>query len=293
MASRTVTRRQTTAGSVEAAAAEHAVEAAEKVTARLGIAGEEDTSAVDFVALQSIFARALRADREAMEAADSAHIEELRDDIEPRERRDAAVGALYDRVSEVRATVETVIGAGASRKLFAIEGLTSRNPEVLRRQAERILDRLRDDAKPMPEPVASGVVVEPAVWAAEIEPAHAELVAALRAVYADRRRAETTFQRKQEALDEYNRTYGAVTSLLSALYRYAKLDGYDERLRPTVPQSSAVEERLADQPQPAGGEGEAQEPAPPLQFPQAGGGSGEGAAAGDAAGTASASRSAA
>jgi hypothetical protein len=54
-----------------------------------------------------------------------------------------------------------------------------------------------------------------------------------------------------------------------------------------------VEERLEDQPLPAGGEGEAQEPAPPLQFPQAGGGSGEGAAAGDAAGTASASRSAA
>ena len=188
MASRTVTRKQTTAGSVEAAAAEHAVEAAEKVAARLGIVVEEGTSAVDFVALQSFFARALQADREAMEAADSAHIEELRDDIEPRERRDAAVGALYERVSEVRATVETIIGAGASRKLFAIEGLTSRNPEVLRRQAERILERLRDESKPLPEPVARGVVVEPEVWAAEIEPALAELVAALRAVYADRRR---------------------------------------------------------------------------------------------------------
>jgi uncharacterized membrane protein YccC len=122
---------------------------------------------------------------------------------------------------------------------------------VLRRQAERILDRLRNEAKPLPEPQVSWVAVEPAVWAAEIEPALAELVAALRAVYADRRRAETTFRREQEAIDEHNRTYAAVTSILSGLYRLAKLDIYEERLRPTVPQSGAIdEELLEDEPVP-------------------------------------------
>jgi uncharacterized membrane protein YccC len=186
-----------------------------------------------------------------MEAADSAHIEELRDDIDPRERRDAAVLALHERVSRVRGTVETVFGPGSSQKLFALKGITSRNPEVLRRQAERILDRLRNEAKPLPEPQVSWVAVEPAVWAAEIDPALAELVAALRAVYADRRRAETTFRRKQEAIDEHNRTYAAVTSILSGLYRLAKLDIYEERLRPTVPQSGAIdEELLEDEPVP-------------------------------------------
>jgi hypothetical protein len=295
MPSRTVTRKQGTASLVEAAAVTHAAEVAERLTGRLGAAGEGEPP-LDLVALQNRLGSVLQAEREAMEGADSAHIEELRDDIVPRERRDAAVGALHDRVSRVRGTVETVFGAGASNRLFAIQGLTSRNPEVLRRQAERIVVRLRDESKPLPQPDVTWLAVDPAAWAAEIEPAHAELVAALRAVYADRRRAETTFRLKQEALDAHNRTYAAVTSILSGLYRLAGFDAYEQRLRPTVPQSTAVgEEPLEDQPLPEAGEGdgEATGPAPPLEFPQAGGPTGDGEATDDSAAASPATRSAA
>lgn len=213
MASRIVTRRQTTAGAVEAAAATHAAEVAAVLAPRLAEAAGEGEAPMDVLALQNRLGAVLRSHRQALEAADSAHIEELRDDIGPRDRRDAAVASLHDRVSRVRGTVETVFGAGASNRLFAIRGLTSRNPEVLRRQAERILARLRDESKPLPAPEVSWLAVDPAAWAAEIEPAHTELVTALREVYADRRRAETTFRLKQEALAAHNRAYVAVTSI--------------------------------------------------------------------------------
>lgn len=294
MPSRLVTRKQSNASAIEAAAATHAAEVAEKLTARMAAVAGEGEPALDLVALQNRLGSILRADREAMEAADSAHIEELRDDIGPRERRDAAIEALHDRVSRVRGTVETVFGAGASNRLFAINGLTSRNPEVLRRQAERIVARLRDASKPLPEPEVTWLAVDPEAWAAEIEPAHAELLASLRAVYADRRRAETTFRLKQEALDTHNRTYMAVTSILAGLYRLSGLDAYEERLRPTVPQSAVVEveEELDDAPLPED-EVEAPEPAPPLEFPQAGGSGVEAGAAGGPAALPSTTRSAA
>lgn len=279
MPSRTVTRRQSTASAVEAAAATHAEEAAVRLAPRFAAVAAESDPPIDLLAFQNRLGGILQAERVAMEAADSAHIEELRDDIGPRERRDAAIASLHDRVSRVRGTVETVFAAGASNRLFAIRGLTSRNPEVLRRQAERMLERLRDTSKPLPEPEVTWLAVDPAAWAAEIEPAHAELLAALRDVYADRRRAETSFRLKQEALDAHNRTYAAVTSILSGLYRLAGLDAYDERLRPTVPQQgTAVEEELLeDEPLPDGGEGDGEVP-PPLEFPQP-----AGAAAGDEA----------
>lgn len=290
MASRIVTRRQTTAGAVEAAAATHAAEVAAVLAPRLAEAAGEGEAPMDVLALQNRLGAVLRSHRQALEAADSAHIEELRDDIGPRDRRDAAVASLHDRVSRVRGTVETVFGAGASNRLFAIRGLTSRNPEVLRRQAERILARLRDESKPLPAPEVSWLAVDPAAWAAEIEPAHTELVTALREVYADRRRAETTFRLKQEALAAHNRAYVAVTSILSGLYRLAGLDAYEQRLRPTVPQGTAVEDDLfEDEPLPDGtgaeGEGDAP-PAPPLTFPQPAGEAGEGEAATSNAGSA-------
>jgi hypothetical protein len=275
MASKIVTRRQTTASAVEAAAATHAAEVSAALATQLDDLATEGEAPIDLEALQLRLGRVLQFQRQAMEAADSAHIEELRDDIGPRERRDAAVAALHDRVSRVRGTVETVFGTGASLKLFAIRGLTSRNPEVLRRQAEHIMDRLRDESKPLPEPDVTWLAVDPAAWLGEIEPAHAELVAALRDVYADRRRAEVTFRLKQEALDTHNRTYVAVTSILSGLYRLAGLDAYEQRLRPTVPQGTAVDDvLLEDEPLPegTGGEDEVEAPpAPPLEFPQAGG----------------------
>jgi hypothetical protein len=277
MASKTVIRRQGTAGLVEAAAAQHAAEVAERLHARAAALIGDEAAAFDWVALQTLLARMLEADREALEAADSAHIEELRDDIAPRERRDAAIEALHERVSRVRGIVEIVFGPGSSLKLFAVKGLTWRNPEVLRRQAGQVLSRLRDASRPLPEPRSTWMVSDPAAWAAEIESALAELVDALREVYADRRRAESTFRLKRRALDSHNRTYAAVTSVLSGFYRLAELDEYDERLRPAVPRQGTAAEReaLEDELLREGGEVAAPEAAQPLRFPQGGHGGGE------------------
>jgi hypothetical protein len=128
--------------------------------------------------------------------------------------------------------VAALYGAGADARLFALRGRTGRNPELLRRQAARVLARLRDVERPLPPPRTAWLHADPSAWAAELAPALAELEAALAAVHADRRRAEATHRAKQEALDRYDRTYTAVAGCLASLYHLADLDSYEERLRP-------------------------------------------------------------
>lgn len=254
MASKTVTRIQATAKAVEAAAATHADEVMSRLAPLLTPDGP-----TDLATLQRRLGEILQDERQALQAADAAHIEEQRDDIRPRKRRDAAVAVLHDRVSRARGAVEMTFGAGASNELFAIKGLTSHNPEDLLRQAEQILTRLRDDPPLSPEPGLEGVALDPQAWVTVLEPAHAELVAALAEVHADRRRAERTFRLKHEALARHNTIYSAVTAVLGGLYRLAGLEVYEERLRPVQPQSSGGGAAVPEE-----------EPAlePPVPFPQ-------------------------
>jgi hypothetical protein len=233
-----VTRRQGRSSAVEAAARKHAGEVARRLAPRFAGTGSDGEGEAVLGLLQERLERILRADREALEAADRAHIEELREDGEARRRRDAAVALVYSHVSRLRGMVETLFGAGAGARVFALRGETSRNPQVLRRQAERVVARLRDTAEPLPGPMLAGVAVDPEDWAAGIEPALGELKAALPQVDHDRRQAEATLCRKREALERHDRTYAAVTSILSGLYRLAELDHYDRRLRPTTPRSA-------------------------------------------------------
>jgi hypothetical protein len=239
MASRQVTRRQAVAGAVEAAANEHAVEVAQRVERRLAELRGSVGAGLDLGRLQEALGELLAADRRALEAADAAHIEELRGDAETRERRDAATARLHEHLSRLRATVAALYGAGADARLFALRGRTGRNPEVLRRQAARVLARLRDVERPLPAPRTEWLKADPSTWAAELAPALAELEAALGAVHADRRRAEATHRAKQEALDRYDRTYTAVTGCLASLYHLADLDTYEERLRPRAARRAA------------------------------------------------------
>lgn len=225
MASQAVVRRQVKAAGVVAAAREHAGEVARRLASRA------DAEGIDFLALQLAFARALEADREALEAADAAQIAELREEAAARERRDRAWAALHGSLSAVRATVEALWGAGAGARLFGVRGRTSRVPEVLRRQARMVIDRLRDEENPLPRPGAA-VAVDAGAWAAALEPELAELEATMVAVARGRRRGERTLRAKQEARASFDRTYGAVVRLLGGLYRLARLDAYEERLRP-------------------------------------------------------------
>jgi hypothetical protein len=231
MTSTKIARRQRDAGMVAAAAREHAAEAAERVEpllARVAAEGE----AFGLQRLQEALGLLLDDARRALEVADGAHIEEERDDIAARERRDRAAATLHQRLVGVRAACDRVYGPGADTRLLGLRGRTARHPEELRLQARRVIHRLRDPEAPLPPPPALALAPDPSSWAAHLEGPLTDLETALRRVHRDRRARETTLCAKHEAIRRFDRTQSAVTSLLAALYRLAELDAFEERLRP-------------------------------------------------------------
>jgi hypothetical protein len=231
MTSTAIARRQRDAGMVAAAAREHAAEAAERVEALLAaVAPDGELFALD--RLQEALGLLLDDTSGALAAADGALVEEERDDVAARERRDRAAGALHERLVCVRAACDSVYGPGAGRRVLGLRARTPRHPKALRLEAWRVIDRLRDAGKPLPAPPMAALAPDPASWAAHLEEPLADLEAALRQVRLDRRARESTLLARRRALRRVDRTQSAVTTLLAGLYRLADLDRYEERLRP-------------------------------------------------------------
>jgi hypothetical protein len=231
MTTTAMARRRREAGMVAAAARVHAAEAAGRVEALLAqVAPGGEPFGLQRLqeALGSLVDETCR----ALEVADDAHLEEERNHLDPRERRDRATAELHRRLVAVRAACESVYGPGSVVRVLGLRGRTARHLQELRLQARRVIDRLRDAERPLPAPSGLGLAPDAELWASELEPFLADLEAALHRVHRDRRARESTLVARHEALARFDRTQSAVRSALAALYRLANLDHYEERLRP-------------------------------------------------------------
>lgn len=266
MLSKMVTDRRRSARFVEVAALTHAEEAAAALAPLLEAELAEGETLPDLALLQRLLGRALATQSAAMVAADELHNAELDDDFAPRSRRDEVTAELYRRLVGIRGAAAELYGAERSAALLGVDGATAQQPDALRRQAERLMARLRDPAFELPPPLLPGVAVDPASWVEILEPAATAVGEVLRELDRETREAETSFKNKTAAMAAYDRVFLSVARLLEALYR------------------SAGEELLADRVRPSGRRpGETAEP-PPVEGEEAAGGAepaGDGDNAGD------------
>jgi len=236
---------------VEAALDTHSATAARALTEKLRTVEGVEVSEVE----TQLFLKRLRARlgkvREKMVLADEANVAELGDDFAPRQKRDSWAQQVFRSVSDLRATIEKLYGAGTSAEVLGIVGRTAQDPVVLHRQGRRLAQRCGDPQTPWPSLRYGGFQFSPAIAAEELRPKVEALGDALREVATQRRRAEATLGAKLTALDEFDQTYQGVASIAKGVFILADLKDLAGRLRPPrrgISQASEEEPQGVEEP---------------------------------------------
>lgn len=231
MPSKGVLDRQRVGKAIVAAAHTHAREVGERLNADLAVILTEGETLPDFTTLQLQLGRYLQMRLEALVAADEAHVQELDDDQDPRLRRDEAAELLYQKLIEMRETVNAVFGPERAGKLIGIEGDTPRDPLRLHRHATRILDRLRAPGAGLPPQRLRGVQLDPVTLAEELQPATDLLAEAIADVDREQRETETTLTLKTEATEAFDRAVRGVGRILKGCDELADFPEFADKIR--------------------------------------------------------------
>lgn len=229
--SRMVATRKRLRKIVAGSATAYTPEVQRALTERLTPLLEEGETLPDLGLLQNLLVRLVRNEEQAMISADKSNERELGGDLVMRRRRDELVDRLYDRLVEIRTTLSALFGPEEALELVQLTGRTSRNPELLILQAERVIDRLQaPDVRPV-EIRVEGFQGDPAQWIAQVQPLLGDLNRTLEEVETERRSAVSTVREKQEALSGFDATVGGVVRILRGFLQLSGLDTEAERLR--------------------------------------------------------------
>lgn len=207
---------------------------------------EGGETAFDFVLLQHMLGRMISASLKRLVEADKAHLDELTDDIAPRLARDAAVAALRQKLIEIRRIVQGLFGLKRAVEIVAVEGSTAEQPELLWRQGEHTLVRLRDPKLRMPAASTSSVALDPLRLADELEPKVSAVRSAIDAIELEQRQAAASLKLKQEAMAEHDVIVGACARILIGFYQLADRPDLAGRIRLSLPRRGRSGTQVGD-----------------------------------------------
>lgn len=196
---------------------------------------ERGEAAFDFLLLQQVLNRMISASLDRLVEADKAHFDELTDDIAPRLMRDKAVSALRQKLIEIRRIVQGLFGLERAVEVVAVEGATAEQPELLWRQGEHTLTRLRDPKLRMPAASTSSVMLDPLQLADELEPKVSAVRSAIDSIELEQRLAAASLQVKQEAMAKHDVIVGACGRILAGFYLLADRPDLARRIRLSLP----------------------------------------------------------
>lgn len=235
MASRLIVIRQRLAAALDAAFAAFTGEVSPVLDERVGPFLDDEDVDFDFAALQRALARMVTASRDRLVDADKTHINELAGDGAARRERDRRVKAVRDKLIEIRGILGGLFGAERTRAIVAVDGATAEQPELLWRQAEHTVSRLRDPELRLPAATTRAVHLDPAQFADELEPDVKALRLAIDAVAIDVQEAALTVEVKKVAMAEHDRLMSACGRILSGLYLLADRPDLARQVRVTPP----------------------------------------------------------
>ena len=166
-----------------------------------------------------------------MMLSDSEHIKELADDGASFQLRDTAFNTLYTEMCNLRESGNTVYGADYLQRL-GFKGATPRDPVALEQLAGVVKDKLASEVPP--SPLMRGFSLDIKAWLEPLETKRSALADALSAVAVEKREAEGTLVKKNQAIEQYDRGFSLTASLLSILLKTTGEDELADRVRPSA-----------------------------------------------------------
>ncbi len=231
MASRLVVLRQRLANTIHAALESFSGVVSPVINERSAPFLEEGEVLFDFPLLQQVLGRMVEESFEKMVESDKTHFDELANDIAPRLERDEGVEKVRQKLIEIRRIVQGLFGLERAVEVVAVDGLTGRQPDLLWRQAEHTLSRLRSPDLQLPQASTASIAFDPQALADELEPMVTALEQSIDAVEVDRRSAATSLQAKQDAMAEQDQLITACARIVSGFYLLAGRPDLARRIR--------------------------------------------------------------
>jgi hypothetical protein len=217
---------------------------AAKAAEAQGAAGAPAAAA--FAAMFASLAATLKFATGALESAALAYSAEHADDVAPREARGKAADVLLGLVVQLRATVESTLGASVLAT-YGLEGDTPRNPKALASHVTNVLELLGQS--PVSVTTDLGSTFSTAATITGLTAKKAPLDAALGDVDREARELEDALGKRDQAIDHWSDAYQGVANALTGLFRLAGRKDLAERVRPT---SRTVSGEDAGPPEPTG-----------------------------------------
>ncbi len=196
---------------------------------------EDGEVAFDLPLVQRVLQRMVAASFDDMVEADKDRVDELADDIRPRLERDRQIAQVRQKLIEIRRIAEGLFGRRRAVEVVAIDGATAREPELLWRQAEHTLSRLRSPDLRIPQASTAAVNFDAAGLAAELDPLVTGLRGAIDAIELAERLTAESLQAKQDAMDEHDLLIRACKGILSGFCLLARRPDLARRLRISLP----------------------------------------------------------
>ncbi|MEE8524149.1 MAG: hypothetical protein V3T72_09485 [Thermoanaerobaculia bacterium] len=237
-------------GVVDAAVETHGNDGADLLNTRY--AAGDGEPAVDYHIVFANLGGELRSARDAMIAANGAHLGVLAGIVGMRKQRDTLNKELSGRFQKARHTLEKLADPGQGFELLAVSGDTPRDPTGLVRQVRATVGFLESPNVNLPESDL-GINVDLTTMVTRLGTDADGLDAALTTLARERKVAQVTRQAKNDAFAAYDHAFRFVASTLEGLFHLAGLHELAERVRPVVPRPGRpAEDGGAEDGEPAG-----------------------------------------
>ena len=205
----------------------------------------EGEAPFDLDLLQRVLQRMVGASFERIVEADKAHADQLTDDVAPRLERDQWVAEVRSKLIDIRRIALGLVGPKRVVEIVAIDGATAREPELLWRQGEHTLSRLRSPEFRLPVKSTQGVQFDPEQIADELEPLVTGLRGSIAAIRLEERTAALSLQAKLEEMDEHDQLISASRHILVGFYLLARRPDLAKRVRISLPRRSRSQDGTA------------------------------------------------